>query len=566
MTEGRPLIYDLIQTSGNFHPASVISHLTTRLSNSQIINLTSIRLLIVIVLAVTIAACGSETETPKVMPRDTSITKDVAYNTLYLDSNRMETYFGQHSLPDTLSDAIKSFYNHRNYQFAWFDSTGLTEHASSFLEMQHQYIHDARDSSIFDPNLRSLLDSLEINGTGFHVDTAKRVATELLLTGSFFKYAVAAYEGNSNLQLQDLGWYIPRKKIDVKQLLDSLVEPGNERYGQYNPLNPQYSLLQQHLSRYNQLEQEHPWEEIVMKEKVIKPGNSSALLPVIKQRLLWLGDLETADTTDVLDSNTVAGVKRFQARHGLNNDGAIGAGFMKQLNISPAQRIRQLLINMERLRWVPAKTPADYLLVNIPAFQLFIYKNDSLDWSMNVVVGSSAHNTVIFRGDMKYVVFSPYWNVPNSIVRNEIEPALKKNPNYLAKNNMERYSGGIRQKPGVNNSLGLVKFLFPNQYNIYLHDTPAKSLFSRDQRAFSHGCIRLSEPRRLAEYLLRNDKKWPPEKIDKAMRGGKEVWVTLAETIPVYIGYFTAWQGSDGLLHFRDDVYGHDKKLAAKMF
>lgn len=525
-----------------------------------------IRYTLLILSALTIIACGSEPEQPAVMPRDTSITEDIAYNTLYLDSNRMENYFGQHQFPDTLSDAIRSFYNQRNYQLAWFDSSGLTEHASSFLEMQHQYIHDARDSSIFDTRLRSLLDSLETNGLGFRVDTAQRITTELLLTSSFFKYAVAAYEGNNNLQLQDLGWYIPRKKIDVRQLLDSLIAPGNERYGKYNPLTPQYSLLQSHLALYSKLEKDETWDEIVLTEKIIRPGGQSSALPLIKQRLSWLGDLQTVDTTDVLDSNTVAAVKRFQVRHGLSDDGAIGAGFMKQLNVKPAKRIQQLLINMERLRWVPATTPSDYLLVNIPAFQLFIYKNDTLDWKMNVVVGSSAHNTVIFRGDMKYIVFSPYWNVPNSIVRNEIEPALKKNPNYLEKNNMERYAGGIRQKPGVNNSLGLVKFLFPNQYNIYLHDTPSKSLFTRDQRAFSHGCIRLSEPRRLAEYLLRNDKNWPPEKIDKAMKAGKETWVTLSETIPVFIGYFTAWQGSDGLLHFRDDVYGHDRKLAEKMF
>jgi murein L,D-transpeptidase YcbB/YkuD len=185
---------------------------------------------------------------------------------------------------------------------------------------------------------------------------------------------------------------------------------------------------------------------------------------------------------------------------------------------------------------------------------------------MNVVVGSTAHNTVIFRGDMKYIVFSPYWNVPRSIVRNEIEPALRKDPAYLEKNNMERYAGGIRQKPGSGNALGLVKFLFPNQYNIYLHDTPAKSLFARDRRAFSHGCIRLEQARHLAEYLLADNPKWTKEEMEKAMKAGKETWVTLEKTIPVFIGYFTAWESSEGLLHFRDDIYGHDRKLAARLF
>jgi L,D-transpeptidase YcbB len=230
-----------------------------------------------------------------------------------------------------------------------------------------------------------------------------------------------------------------------------------------------------------------------------------------------------------------------------------------------------MLINLERLRWVPEEVTGDYLLVNIPQFKLHVYEKGKLAWSMNVVVGSLQHNTVIFNGDLKYIVFSPYWNVPVSIVKNEIMPGIKKNKNYIASHNMEitSYSGSIpnvRQKPGANNSLGKVKFLFPNSYNIYLHDTPAKSLFGETSRAFSHGCIRLGEPMKLAEFLLRNDSTWTKQNIQKAMDAGKEKYVTLSKTIPVFIGYFTAWVDSEGLLNFRDDVYGHDAKLAEKMF
>ena len=190
---------------------------------------------------------------------------------------------------------------------------------------------------------------------------------------------------------------------------------------------------------------------------------------------------------------------------------------------------------------------------------------------MNVVVGSLQHNTVIFNGDLKYVVFSPYWNVPASIVKNEIMPGIARNKNYIASHNMEitGYSGKtpiVRQKPGVNNALGKVKFLFPNTYNIYLHDTPSKSLFGETSRAFSHGCIRLGEPAKLAEFLLRNDSSWTKQNMQKAMNLGKEKFVTLSKPVPVFIGYFTAWVDSQGLLNFRDDVYGHDAKLAEKMF
>jgi murein L,D-transpeptidase YcbB/YkuD len=194
-------------------------------------------------------------------------------------------------------------------------------------------------------------------------------------------------------------------------------------------------------------------------------------------------------------------------------------------------------------------------------------ENDSMVFSCNVVVGKATNKTVIFRGDMKYVVFSPYWNVPNSIINKEIIPAMRRNPNYLAKHNMEYYNGGkIRQKPGPNNSLGLVKFLFPNSFNIYLHDTPSKSLFNEDKRAFSHGCIRVSEPFQLAKYLLRHTDNWTDEKIRAAMNSGNEQYVTLKKTVPVYLVYFTAFVDPKGKLNFRDDIYGRDTELKKMLF
>lgn len=524
--------------------------------------------LILVFLYAALPACNSSAEQePAVLPRDTSITQEQAYNTLYLDSSRMEAFVEKEKLPESIANAFRSFYNQRNYQLAWFDSTGLSEHAFSFLEMQHQYINYAKDSSIYNPLLARLRDSLEQGINMSPADSLQQVLNlELLLTNAFFRYAEKAYEGNTNLRLQDLGWYIPRKKLDLRVLLDSLVVSNGQQMGAYQPVNRQYQLLKKHLLRYYELEKQHDWKAIVPKEKVLRPGDSSASIQQIRLRLQRLGDLLSVDSNTRYDDSLAVAVLRFQKRHGLAEDSAMGPAFFQQLNISPSARIRQLLVNMERLRWVPAETPPDYLLVNIPAFQLFVFKNDSLDWSMNVVVGSTAHNTVIFRGDMKYIVFSPYWNVPRSIVRNEIEPALRKDSGYLRKNNMERYAGGIRQKPGSGNALGLVKFLFPNQYNIYLHDTPAKSLFARDRRAFSHGCIRLEQARHLAEYLLADNPKWTKEEMEKAMKAGKETWVTLEKTIPVFIGYFTAWESSEGLLHFRDDIYGHDRKLAARLF
>ena len=223
---------------------------------------------------------------------------------------------------------------------------------------------------------------------------------------------------------------------------------------------------------------------------------------------------------------------------------------------------------MERCRWVSKdiSKAKELIAINIPSYELSYFKNGEIVLKSNVVVGKTVNKTVIFSAPMKYIVFSPYWNLPTSIIKKEILPAMAKDPNYLATHNMEWNDGNVRQKPGVKNSLGLVKFLFPNSNAIYLHDTPSKHLFSRDQRAFSHGCIRVAKPVELANKIMEDDPNWNSQKIDEAMNKGKETWYTLKNKIPVYIGYFTAWEDRDGILHFYDDVYKRDEALAVLLF
>lgn len=513
-----------------------------------------------------LAACTNNDKKIVVQPRDITITANNSYSELFFDSTAMESFISKEALTDSLADKIRSFYNSRNYQLAWFDSTGLAEYVHSFLSLQNQYIDYAKDSSLYNPFLQQLQDSLTADSTAYKINNAERIKTELLLTESFFRYAAKAYQGDNKLNAQDLGWFIPRKKIDLSGLLDSMILNKGKDVSKYEPVNPQYNLLKQHLLRYYELEKQGAWDSIAITKKFYKIGDTSLAIFKIKNRLFLTGDLKTKDTTLVFDTVLQTAVKHFQHRYGLKEDGAIGTSLLKELNRPVQQRIQQLLINMERIRWTPAVPPPDYILVNIPAYQLFVYENNKLDWTMNVVVGATAHSTVIFRGDMKYIVFSPYWNVPPSIIKNEVVPGIKRNKNYLASHNMEWNNGAVRQKPGPRNSLGLVKFLFPNSYNIYLHDTPSKGLFAETNRAFSHGCIRLSEPKKMAAYLLRKDTSWTNEKITAAMNAGKEKYVTLNPTIPVFIGYFTAWVDSEGQLNFRDDIYGHDKKMAEKMF
>jgi murein L,D-transpeptidase YcbB/YkuD len=264
-------------------------------------------------------------------------------------------------------------------------------------------------------------------------------------------------------------------------------------------------------------------------------------------------------------------VRRFQERHGLEPDGVVGRGFLRELNVPPADRLRTMLVNIERLRWVPERQPPDLILVNIPDFRLHVFDGGEEVLTMKVVVGARATHTVVFSDTLSQVVFSPTWTVPASIVRKEILPAIRRDPGYLRKHNMEIIGGSsalpeIRQKPGAENALGRIKFLFPNSFGIYMHDTPARSLFGAEVRAFSHGCIRVERPRALAEFLLRDDTTWTPERMTAAMLGEKELFVPLKVKRPVLIVYFTAWVDRDGQVNFRPDVYGHDAQLARELF
>ncbi|HRO47899.1 L,D-transpeptidase family protein [Agriterribacter sp.] len=529
-------------------------------------------IILMMVLCFVFLSCRSrQNETPVVEERDTTITVSNAYTQLFFDSIALEHYIQQQPFSDSIANRFRSFYNARNYQYAWFFNDGPAEQAYNFLNLQSDYISYSRDSSLYNPILQQVFDTLKAGGHFVPLSDTNRLKAELSLTSQFFRYAEKAYQGDSNLNSNDLKWYIPRKKINEVALLDSLIAHKGEKVASYEPVNIYYQRLKQKLLDYYAIEKKREWQPLVTSRKKLELGDTAAVIAAVKQRLLLLQDMSSADTSWLFTDSLKMAVEKFQLRHGMQADGIIGAATLRKMNESPQAAIRKMLINMERMRWVPSEINSDYLLVNIPDFKLHVFENGSLSFSMNVVVGTTQHNTVVFSGDLKYVVFSPYWNVPASIVKNEIMPGMEKNKNYIARHNMEitGYSGTIpivRQKPGPNNSLGKVKFLFPNSYNIYLHDTPQKSLFGETRRAFSHGCIRLNEPRKLAEFLLRNDSAWTASKITAAMNSGKEKYVTLKEPVKVFIGYFTAWVDSKGALNFRDDIYGHDARIAKKMF
>jgi murein L,D-transpeptidase YcbB/YkuD len=327
--------------------------------------------------------------------------------------------------------------------------------------------------------------------------------------------------------------------------------------------NPKLAQMQKEVSRLNEIKSRGGWGTIpIAAKKIYRPGDSNNTIKALKKRLYASGDLEQHDTSNLYNKELADVVKKVQKRHGFKEDGQVFTEFIKELNIPVEKRIDQLKINMKRLENMKVTT-GTRLVANIPEFKLHVYEGENHIFDMPIVVGKSSSKTISFNDEMKHVVFSPYWNVPSSIVKAEILPAMKRDRTYLSRNGYEQVGTEndlprIRQNPGKNNSLGLVKFIFPNSHNIYFHDTPAKSLFQARKRTFSHGCIRLAEPEKLARYLLK-DQNWHDAKIRKAMNAGKEQWVALDKPVAVSITYITAWVGEDGEINFREDVYGHDK-------
>jgi murein L,D-transpeptidase YcbB/YkuD len=334
-----------------------------------------------------------------------------------------------------------------------------------------------------------------------------------------------------------------------------------------SPKERQYKALNAAAEDYQKLIDRNDWPEISVGNKpVLKLADRSPAILAIKDRLKLLGDLRRVRDADLFNERLEEAVKQFQLRHGLEDDGVIGPAFMKALNVSLDKRLSQIRVNLDRIMQDTVRMNGTRIIANIPNYKLYVYENDIQVLTMDIVVGKISNPTIVFADTLENIVFSPYWNIPASIVRNEILPAMARNSSYLQKNNMEitgKVEGlpTIRQKPGPNNSLGLVKFLFPNQHNIYFHDTPAKSLFEKKNRAFSHGCIRLSQPFELARYLLKDQVQWQEKEIRQAMNSGSEKWVKLATKIPVSIIYYTAWVDSSGLVNFRDDIYGHDREM-----
>ncbi len=482
------------------------------------------------------------------------------------------------------------FYAHRNFDPIWSSGGRLTELAYEFRFELRQSLYDGLQPATYHLALiDSYVATVEKREAAKEGLVPKELAElELLMTDAFFALAEDLDLGLVNPERLAAKWSIPRKRKALEY--DSLLTQAYRTAG----LRSQLALLYPKTPSYSkgklllrQLEERAKGKEINWKpiktDRVLRPGESNAFLLQVRERLAFWGYLEALGRTDakIYDSLLVREVLAFQEEKGIKADGILGYATLQALNESPAQLMDKIKVNLERMRWIPEHFfKGEAILVNVPSFELVYHKGADTLFTTKVIVGTIKHQTPVFTAPLSYLVFSPYWNIPPSIAKNETLPAIRKNANYLQRNNMEVVNTAgqplslsqvnwnakpfpylIRQKPGESNALGQVKFMFPNPNNVYLHDTPAKQLFDQDLRAFSHGCIRMAQPRDFAELLLKNSEGWTSEKVGLAMGQDKEKIVNLPYKIPVGIVYFTFWTEADGKPRFFVDIYKRDAEV-----
>jgi murein L,D-transpeptidase YcbB/YkuD len=483
---------------------------------------------------------------------------------LLFDSTALIRFFETYPELKKYEPDAFSIYREHHFNQIWFDSKGVVEFGYSLFSkasnletegISSKFPYQDKLIGVFETDTKNELNNIE---------------TEIMLTSLFLFYAEKVYKGIDETTTTTMGWLLPRKQLSYRYLLDSIFSDTTLLNQDNRVLIGQYYKLRTVLMQYREIEKKGGWNTIDVepKQKAFKPGDTARTIRQIREHLYITGDLKHNDSSNLYDTELLRAVKSFQRRNGKTPDKLISLKLIKEMNVPIGERIKQIMLNMERCRWISPETAEanEVIVVNIPSYKLNYFRNGKSVLESAVVVGKNMSKTVIFGGKMSYIVFSPYWNVPQSIINKEVKPGIAKNPNYLLEHNMEWNNGLLRQKPGRKNSLGLVKFIFPNSNDIYLHDTPSKGLFERDSRAFSHGCVRVGKARELAINILQDDPSWTPQKIDTAMHAGVERSYTLKKKIPVYIGYFTAWVNDEGEIYFYEDIYERDDNLAQLLF
>lgn len=485
-----------------------------------------------------------------------------------------------------VGERARAFYADRGFAPAWTSREGFLAQGETLAAAFRGASRDGLEPALYHEGAvqaliaRARRDSEE----GFPVGDLLGTL-DILLSEAFLRYATDLVSGTVDPDSVGLPWQIPRQdSTDARMLEQLLTRPDlAQALEELRPAVPYYDHLRDALPRYRKLVEGGGWPAVTEGEP-LELGASSPRVLEVRRRLVAEEDpVETslvvkAPEPEVYDAALAQAVTRFQERHGIEPDGRVGAETLEAMNVPAEERLLQVLLNLDRWRWLPRELGERYVLVNVPGFELAVMENHAPVLRMNVVVGKDGWRTPFFQDSLEFIVVNPYWNVPPSIVRRDLVPAVERDPGYLARNGYEvlNRSGGrvdpyavnvstdaytIRQRPGSNNALGEVKFVFPNAMNIYLHDTPAKHLFERSRRAFSSGCIRVEKPRELAEYLLRTATTTPPGMYERLRETGREQWVELDEKLPIYILYFTAWADEQGSVRFYQDVYRKDSAI-----
>ena len=432
----------------------------------------------------------------------------------------------------------------------WLEPDGVKDRADALLKaIEEAPTHALATDAYPLDSIRAVVNAEQLTRNA----TPQALAdADVLLTTAYVAYASDMLIGQVDPKSVSQSWHIPAQTQEVDSaLVRSLQNPSMQQsLAAMAPLDSAYGVLRESLDRYRKIVAAGGWQ------KLNGPGGTTGL----RRRLAVEGYL--SDTATATPEMITEAVKQFQERHGLAVTGKLSKGTIAALDAPAEERVQQIASNLERMRWLPRSLGSRYILVNVPAFRVEAFDSGQKQLEMKVVVGSEyeGRSTPVFSDSMEFVVFRPYWNVTPTIAAKEFFPKYGSNLPAGYETYREKGALRIRQVPGEKNSLGLVKFLFPNDFNIYLHDTPAKSLFQQADRAASHGCIRLEHPEQMAEFVLG----WPPDRVQAAMHGADNRTVTLPRKIPVYIVYLTAY-ARDGQLYFSDDIYNRDDALEEEM-
>lgn len=485
------------------------------------------------------------------------------------------------------AEALKNYYSDPASRTLWDD----VERANGLLHRLRNAQDDGLDSADYPINV--LIDSRRVNRFALSREARLKqaAAAELYWSAIFLKYATDLKVGRFLPSKIEPQLYWQAKSINMVAALQLLGALGNidTFFNAWQPQIPDYLNLRTALKEYRAIAAAGGWPQVPIGD-LLKPGVTHASIPALRQRLSVTEGAPgngPAGAEEVYSDDLVSAVRRFQRRHGLDDDGVIGKNTYLQLNIPIEERIQQIVMTMERWRWMPENLGKHYIIVNIAGYELRRVKDGKIVEHMRVVVGQPYHQTPVFSRTMKYVEINPYWNVPHSIAVNELLPKLQSRAGSLAEQGYEavvndkpvaltsidwrHYSSGnfpvqLRQRPGPTNALGRVKFMFPNRFNVYMHDTPARSLFSQSARAFSHGCIRLARPIDMTEQVLGTVPGWDRARIEKVLAEAQRTVVPLRTGIEVHVTYATAWRDSDGDVQFRPDIYHRDTRLYAALF